>query len=119
MRSFPVAPTVAPAAALAPWPWKVPPVLDPKTAPPLLPELHDLRCVLLQLALRRVAVADLLLAVPEVITGQLMDLGSVSKKLCDQGVVASSAHGKAVLRAYPSSFRLLPPEAPNAVQYIG
>lgn len=119
MRSFPVAPTAAPAAALAPWPWKVPPVLDPQTAPPLLPELHGLRCVLLQLALRRITVDDLLRAVPEVMAGQLMDLGSVSKKLCDQGVVASSAHGRAVLMAYPSSFRLLPPEAPNAVQYIG
>ena len=119
MRSFPVAPTAAPAAALAPWPWKVPPVLDPQTAPPLLPELHGLRCVLLQLALRRMTVADLLRAVPEIMAGQLMDLGSVSKKLCDKGVVASSAHGRAVLMAYPSSFRLLPPEAPNAVQYIG
>lgn len=66
-----------------------------------------------------VAVADVLLAVPEVIAGQLMDLGSVSKKLSDKGVVESPAHGRAVLLAYPSSFRLLPPEMPNAVQYIG
>ena len=119
MSFFPMLPTAAPAVALAPWPWEVPPVLDPQTAPPLLAELHGLRCVLLQLALRRITVDDLLRAVPEVMAGQLMDLGSVSKKLCDQGVVASSAHGRAVLMAYPSSFRLLPPEVPNAVQYIG
>ena len=102
----------------ASWPWKVPVFLDPDTAPPLLTELHGLRSVLVQLALRRISVADVLLAVPEIVAGQLMDLGSVSKKLCDRGVVVSSAHGRAVLQAYPLSFRLLPPEAPNAVQYL-
>ena len=93
-------------------------VIDWRAAPPLLSELHGLRAVLLQLALRRVVVADVLLAVPEITVGLLMDLGSVSKKLCAKSVIASPVYGRAVLMAYPSSFRLLPPDAPNAVQYL-
>ena len=111
-------PSVRPKIELPPWPWKVPAVLDPQSAPPLLAELHGLRSVLIQLALRRTTVADVLLAAPEVMAGQLMDLGSVSKKLCSKGVVLSPAHGRVLLMAYPSSFRLVPPGRPCAVQYL-
>ena len=114
-------PTVVPVPTPVPaqLPWKVPVVLDQLFVPLLLEELYGLRSVLLQLALRRLTVADVLLAAPELIRGQPMDLVSVSKKLCSKGILVSPAHGLAVLRAYPLSFRLLPSDLPNAVQYLG
>lgn len=110
--------------ALPTVPVKVPVAIGPvaiclKDAPPLLAELHGLRAVLVQLALRRVTVADVLLAAPEVAVGLLMDLESVCKKLCNKGVVASPAYARAILMAYPSSFCLVPPKTPNAVRYLG
>ena len=109
---------------LAAAPGKVPIAIQPapiclKDAPPLLAELHGLRSVLIQLAVRRVTIADVLLAAPEVAVGLLMDLGSVCKKLCDKGVVASPAYARAILMAYPSSFCLVPTKTPNAVRYLG
>ena len=70
-------------------------------------------------SLGEVTVADVLLAVPELAVGLLMDLNSVSKKLCEKGVVASPAQVRSIFAQYPSSFLLRPPEAPNAVQYSG
>lgn len=96
-----------------------PVVICLKDAPPLLAKLHGLRSVLIELAVRRVTVADVLLAAPEVAVGLLMDLGSVCKKLCDKGVVASPAYAHAILVAYPSIFCLVPPKTPNAVRYLG
>lgn len=66
-----------------------------------------------------VTVADVLLAVPELAVGLLMDLNSVSKKLCEKGVVASPSQARSIFAQYPSSFLLRPPKAPNAVQYSG
>lgn len=63
-------------------------------------------------------VFGVLAAAPEMRTGLLMDLGHLSNKLCREGVIATSDEGCAFLQKYPSSFRLLPPDNPNAVQYI-
>lgn len=106
---------IAPAPAILSWP-----VLAPcRSASMLLAELHGLRSVLIQLALRHVTVADVLLAVPELTVGLLMDLNSVSKKLHEKGVIASPSYSRFIFARYLSSFLLVPPDVPNAVQYLG
>ncbi|WP_240919215.1 NYN domain-containing protein [Acidovorax sp. HDW3] len=64
------------------------------------------------------SVADVLLAVPEMLAGQWMDLGSVSKKLHTKGLVRTPEQVRTLLAAHPARFLLIPPGAPNAVQYL-
>ena len=96
-----------------------------KTNPTALPKSSPVSTVAMtpqsppSFSLGKVTVADVLLAVPELAVGLLMDLNSVSKKLCEKGVVASPAQVRSIFAQYPSSFLLRPPDAPNAVQYTG
>lgn len=84
----------------------------------LSPELHGLRLVLLQLALRRVTVADVLLAVPELLFGQPCALSAVAGRLRQHGLLRSGDSALRVLERYPGSFTVEMRSTPQAVTYL-
>lgn len=87
-------------------------------APPLLAELHGLRSILLQLAMRRMAIADVLLAVPELLRGQPCALGAVAGRLREKGLLHSSQSALRVLERHPSAFELNVRRTPQTVTYL-
>ena len=86
--------------------------------PPLLAELHGLRSVLLQLAMRRMTIADVLLAVPELLRGQPCALGAVAGRLRVKGLLHSSQSALRVLERHPSAFELNVRRTPQTVTYL-
>lgn len=103
-----------PAPAILSWP-----VLAPRRpAPPLLVELHGLRSVLTQLALCRVTVADVLLAVPELIHGQVCSFSAVAGRLRQRGLLRSCDSALRILERFPNSFAVAPETNPQAVIYL-
>lgn len=89
-----------------------------RTASPLLVELHGLRAVLVQLAIRRVSVADVLLAVPEMLSGRLCALSAVAGRLREKGLLGSSQSALRVLERKPGVFEIRMDRAPQAVRYL-
>lgn len=95
------------------------PVAAPRRpAPPLLLELHGLRSVLVQLALRRVTVADVLLAVPELLHGQPCALSAVAGRLRERGLLRPSDSALRILERHPDAFAVELGSAPQAVIYL-
>ncbi len=113
----------SPVAMPAPKPASMPAVLAwptgraRKPAPPLLAELHGLRTLLVQLALRGVTVADVLLAVPELLHGQPCALSAVAGRLREKGLLNASQSALRILERYPDAFRVEMDRAPQAVIY--
>ena len=107
---------VAKVVATAVMSWNV--AMPRRPAPPLLPELHGLRSVVSQLALRRVTVADVLLAVPELLRGQPCALSAVAGRLRQHGLLRSSDSALRILERYPSSFVIEMGCTPQAVIYL-
>ena len=105
---------ITPAPAILSWPV----VMPRRPAPPLLSELHDLRSVLSQLALRRVTVADVLLAVPELIHGQACSFSAVAGRLRQRGLLRSCDSALRILERFPDSFAAAPETNPQAVIYL-
>lgn len=95
------------------------PVAAPRRpAPPLLPELLGLRSILSQLALRRVTVADVLLAVPELLHGQPCALSAVAGRLRERGLLRPSDSALRILERHPDAFAVELGSAPQAVIYL-
>ena len=84
------------------------------------PGMHAVRATLSALALHRVSIADILLAVPELATGHSYALSGVYGRLRESGVLRPSASGLRLFQRYPRSFRLVSRDAQMvAVRYIG
>ncbi|MEO5606973.1 MAG: NYN domain-containing protein [Polaromonas sp.] len=96
------APAPAPAAEVLSWPVSI----RRQATLPLLAELHGLRSVLVQLAVRRVCVADVLLAVPEMVWGQPCALNAVAGRLRESGLLRSSQSALRVLERHPRAFAI-------------
>lgn len=88
------------------------------TIPRLSQELHGLRLVLLQLAWRRVTVADVLLAVPELLRGQPCALSAVAGRLRQHGLLRAGDTALRVLERYPGSFAIEMGCTPQTVIYV-
>ena len=122
----PPAPTASKAAttAVATAPQVFPLVLSWPTqagrrpAPPLPEALQGLRQVLLQRALRGVGVADVLLAVPELLQGQPCALSAVAGRLRERGLLHASQSALRILERYPRAFQAVPSCAPQTVVYL-
>ncbi|MDB5868868.1 MAG: hypothetical protein JWP96_1200 [Polaromonas sp.] len=102
------------AAAVISWPVTI----RRRVAPPLLAELHGLRSVLLQLAIRRVSAADVLLAVPEVLQGQPCALSAVAGRLREKGLLRPYQSALRVLERHPASFTVKMQCTPQTVIYL-
>lgn len=89
-----------------------------RPAPPLPEALQGLRQVLLQRALRGVCVADVLLAVPELLQGQPCALSAVAGRLRERGLLHSSQSALRILERYPRAFQAVPSCAPQTVVYL-
>ena len=89
-----------------------------KTVIPLLAQLHSLRSVLVQLARRRVTVADVLLAVPELLPGQPCALSAVAGRLRERGLLRSGDSALRILERHPGSFAIEMRSIPQAVIYL-
>ena len=122
----PPAPTASKAAttAVATAPQVFPLVLSWPTqagrrpAPPLPEALQGLRQVLLQRALRGVCVADVLLAVPELLQDKPCALSAVAGRLRERGLLHSSQSALRILERYPRAFQAVPSCAPQTVVYL-
>ena len=104
----------APATEVLSWPVS----LRRQATLPLLAELHGLRSVLVQLAVRRVCVADVLLAVPEMVWGQPCALSAVAGRLRESGLLRSSQSALRVLEQHPVAFTIKLNAKPPAVTYL-
>lgn len=81
--------------------------------------IHGLRATLAALALQRVSVADILLAVPELVHGRPYALPGVYARLRKSGVLRPSASGQRLFERHDRSFRLLTvDELIAGVQYV-
>ena len=114
-------PVLAPAPAPVPittsvLSWSV--TMPKRPAPPLLAELHGLRSVLSQMALRRISAADVLLAAPEMLKGQWCSLSAVAGRLREKGLLLSQQSALRVLERHPASFALQAERTPQAVRYL-
>lgn len=89
-----------------------------QAASPLLAELHGLRSVLLQLAVRRVSAADVLLATPEMLQGQPCALSAVAGRLREKGLLRPYQSALRVLERYPGSFAMQMNGKPPTVIYL-
>lgn len=89
-----------------------------RPAPPLPEALQGLRQVLLQRALRGVCVADVLLAVPELLQGKPCALSAVAGRLRERGLLHSSQSALRILERYPRAFQAVPSCAPQTVVYL-
>lgn len=89
-----------------------------RPAPPLPEALQGLRQVLLQRALRGVCVADVLLAVPELLQGQPCALSAVAGRLRERGLLHASQSALRILERYPRAFQAVPSCAPQTVVYL-
>lgn len=89
-----------------------------RAAPPLLAELHGLRSVLVKLALRRVVVADVLLAVPELLGGQACALSSVAGRLREKSLLHFGQSSLRIFEQHPTSFAIDNPRTPQSVTYL-
>ena len=89
-----------------------------KTVIPLSAQLHGLRSVLVQLALHRVTLADVLLAVPELLRGQPCALSAVAGRLRERGLLRSGDSALRILERHPGSFVIEMRSMPQAVIYL-
>ena len=89
-----------------------------KTVIPLSAQLHGLRSVLVQLALHRVTLADVLLAVPELLPGQPCALSAVAGRLRERGLLRSGDSALRILERHPGSFAVELGSTPQAVIYL-
>ena len=89
-----------------------------RPAPPLPEALQGLRQVLLQRALRGVCVADVLLAVPELLQGKPCALSAVAGRLRERGLLHASQSALRILERYPRAFQAVPSCAPQTVVYL-
>jgi uncharacterized protein (TIGR00288 family) len=60
---------------------------------------------------------DILYALPELKSCELVHLSAVAKKLRDAGLLAKTASSAVLFRRYPAQFELTPTKQPNAVRY--
>ena len=89
-----------------------------KTVIPLSAQLHGLRSVLVQLALHRVTLADVLLGVPELLRGQPCALSAVAGRLRERGLLRSGDSALRILERHPGSFVIEMRSMPQAVIYL-
>lgn len=101
-------------SAVLSWPTR----MGRRPTPPLLAELHGLRSVLIQRAARSVTVADVLLAVPELLRGQPCALNAVAGRLREKGLLHPSQSALRILERHPDAFGVEMACAPQAVIYL-
>ena len=89
-----------------------------RATPPLLAELHGLRLVLIKLALRRLVVADVLLAAPELLSGQACALSSVAGRLREKNLLHPSQSSLRIFEQYPKTFAVDMHRVPQTVAYM-
>ena len=89
-----------------------------RAAPPLLAEWHGLRSVLVKLALRRVVVADVLLAVPELLSGQACALSAVAGRLREKSLLHFGQSSLRIFEQHPTSFAIDMQRIPSTVTYL-
>ncbi len=89
-----------------------------RASPPLLAELNGLRSVLIKLALRRVVVADVLLAVPELLSGQACALSAVAGRLREKSLLHPGQSSLRIFEQYPKTFAVDMHRAPQTVVYL-
>ena len=106
-------PAIAPSLVLS---WST--TAGRKPAPPLPAQLHGLRSVLLQRALRGVSAADILLAVPELLQGRPCALSAVAGRLREKGMLHSSQSALRILERHPASFSVQTDRTPQVVLYL-
>ncbi len=106
-------PATAPSMVLS-WPTTA----GRQPAPPLLAQLHGLRSLLLQRALQGVSVADVLLAVPELLQGRPCALSAVARRLRELGLLHSSHSALRILEQHPASFSVQTDCTPQVVMYL-
>lgn len=84
------------------------------------PGMHALRKVLVALAVERVTVADLLVAVPALKEGQVLAMAEVSMRLRQSGLLRQSDSARRLFERHPHVFDLPSPTAhPQWVRYVG
>lgn len=84
---------------------------------PLQERFRPLRSVLFQLAVRRTGLANILLAVPELLTGQPCSYSAVAARLRERGLLTSSQGPLPLLQKYPASFAINLAKLPHTVTY--
>lgn len=95
--------------------WDIP----KRQKPIVLPApLNALRMALVQVAAQRVSVADIVLAVPELISADACSYRCVMARLHERGLVLPSQSILRVLLRHPHSFRFDNPAAPQALVYV-
>ncbi len=93
------------------------PVAGRKTQP-LQERFRPLRSVILQLATRRTGLPNILLAVPELLTGQACSYSAVAARLRERGLLARSQGPLPLLQKYPASFAINLAKPPHTVTYL-
>lgn len=87
---------------------------------PVLPEkLHQLRQILLQLAIQRTSDTLVLIAAPCLMAGNWCNYTTVASDLRAQGVLHPSVSLLRVLRNRPERWELAPVEQPQQLRYLG
>lgn len=94
------------------------PLTKTRSNKPLPAHLHALRCALWQLTAQRTCVADILLAVPELLTGQACSYSAVAARLRERGLITCSQGPLPLLQKYPASFAINLTKPPHTVTYL-
>lgn len=84
----------------------------------LPPQIFALRSVLLQVAVSRVPLEDVLQAVPELAQGQACALGAVAGRLRERGLLLPSQSALRILERFPRAFVVDLKTTPQSVRYV-
>ncbi len=116
----PVAPRPAIAAkAPTPIPAELPITFRRQHTVPLQrPDIHALRMALRDLAVERVSVADVLLAVPELLQRKPLLLSGVYSRLRATGLLLPSASGLPIFQRHPAAFHLRPGQGATGLSVV-
>ena len=89
-----------------------------QTVPVPRPEIHALRMALRDLSVDRVSVADVLLAVPELLQRRPLLLSGVYSRLRETGLLLPSASGLPIFQRHPAAFHLRPGQGATGLSVV-
>lgn len=111
--------TAATATAAAPGPGGLPIAFPRRQTVPLpRPDIHALRMALRDLSVDRIGVADVLLAVPELLHRQPLLLSGVYSRLRETGLLLPSASGLPIFQRHPAAFHLRPGQGATGLSVV-
>jgi uncharacterized protein (TIGR00288 family) len=85
---------------------------------PLPTHIHPLRIVLQKLALQRICVADILLAVPELVSGAPYSYSEIGLRLRASGLLPTSHTLLSLVKRFPKSFEVNIQHPPHTLRYL-